>query len=108
MTQTIAFRMQLLPGCAAEYKRRHDALWPQLADVLRDAGISNYRIYLDEPTGLLFATLRTTDPAALERLAENEIVRKWWRYMDDIMETNTDCSPVTHDLSEVFFFGVAT
>ena len=54
----IAFRMQLKPGVATEYERRHDELWPDLADALREAGIHDYSIFLDEETMSLFAVLR--------------------------------------------------
>jgi L-rhamnose mutarotase len=47
-SRPLAFRMQLKPGVAAEYERRHDALWPDLADALRKAGIHDYSIFLDE------------------------------------------------------------
>lgn len=42
----VAFKMQLLAGYAAEYKKRHDALWPELQSLLKDAGISDYSIFL--------------------------------------------------------------
>ena len=51
----LAFKMQLLPGAAAEYKKRHDELWPELAAELKAAGVSDYSIFLDEETLTLFA-----------------------------------------------------
>ncbi len=39
-----AFTMKLKPGCAAEYKIRHDAIWPELADLLSASGITEYSI----------------------------------------------------------------
>jgi len=56
--EQIAFTMQLKPGQAAEYERRHDAIWPELVELLKQAGISDYSIFLDETTGTLFAVLR--------------------------------------------------
>ena len=56
-TETVAFRMRLLPGHADEYRRRHDAIWPELAVLLREAGVVDYRIFLDEETQALFAVL---------------------------------------------------
>ena len=55
---TLAFRMKLKPGVTAEYRRRHDQLWPELGDALRDAGIYDYSIFLDEETLHLFAVLK--------------------------------------------------
>lgn len=97
-----AFTMQLKPGCAVEYKKRHDAIWPELAKLLRDAGVSDYSIYLDEKTGTLFAVQKLSSGSGSQDLGSNPVVRRWWAYMADIMETNPDSSPVSVPLAEVF------
>ncbi|RYY19019.1 MAG: L-rhamnose mutarotase, partial [Chitinophagaceae bacterium] len=61
-----------------------------------------YYIYLDEPTGILFAFMKRGDSNLQTALREHPIMRKWWDYMKDIMETNDDGSPVTKPLVEVF------
>ena len=99
----VAFKMQLLKGFEAEYKKRHDALWPELAALLKATGISEYSIFLDETTNSLFAVLKATDPAALKNLPANAIMQRWWQYMGDIMESNSDNSPVSIPLKEVFY-----
>ncbi|MDZ7607398.1 MAG: L-rhamnose mutarotase [Cyclobacteriaceae bacterium] len=99
----IAFTMKLKPGFADEYKKRHDALWPELSALLRDAGISEYSIFLDEQTNTLFAFQKQSGSSSSQELGKNPVVQKWWKYMADIMETNPDHSPVTIPLSEVFY-----
>jgi L-rhamnose mutarotase len=99
----IAFKMKLHPGSEAEYKRRHDALWPELADLLKLTGIEEYSIFLDEETGDLFACLRTHDPAQLDHLPAHALMVKWWNYNKDLMDTHPDHSPVTKPLVEVFY-----
>ncbi len=100
--ETIAFRMVLRPGCAVEYRRRHDAIWPELAAVLRAAGVLDYRIYLDEHTNHLFATLSRKREHDMDRLPSNDVVRRWWRMMADIMETAPDATPRQEPLTEMF------
>ncbi len=39
-----AFKMFLNPGAAHEYRRRHDAIWPELAALLKAKGVANYSI----------------------------------------------------------------
>jgi L-rhamnose mutarotase len=97
-----AFAMRLHPGCEAEYKRRHDQIWPELKAELRKAGVSNYSIYLDKKTSTLFAFQHLADDATDEELAKQEIVKKWWHMMKDIMETHPDESPVSDTLEELF------
>ena len=100
--QKIAFTMKLRPGFKEEYKRRHDAIWPGLRSLLKKSGISDYSIFLDDRTDTLFAVQRNSGNHSSSDLSGNEIIRKWWTYMADIMETNADHSPVMHSLEMMF------
>ncbi len=97
-----AFKMKLLPGFEAEYKKRHDEIWPELSQVLSERGIYDYSIFLDEESLTLFAVQKVEEGANLEGLTEEPVLRKWWEYMSDIMETNPDNSPVEKPLEKVF------
>jgi L-rhamnose mutarotase len=97
-----AFKMKLKPGFAAEYKRRHDAIWPELAALLCTHGISDYSIFLDEETLTLFAVQKLDESVSRAELPRHPVMRRWWNYMADIMETNPDRSPVESDLLPVF------
>ena len=98
-----AFKMKLKQGFRDEYKKRHDEIWPELAELIRSTGISDYSIFLDEETHILFAVQKQSGTASSQDLGENPIVKKWWAYMSDIMETNPDNSPFTVPLEEVFY-----
>ncbi len=98
----IAFTMKLLPGYEEEYKRRHAALWPELAALLKSHGVSDYSIFLEEDTGTLFAVQRQSGSQSSQDLGSNPVVQRWWAYMADIMETNPDNSPVSRPLTQVF------
>lgn len=97
-----AFKMKLRKGFEDEYKKRHDEIWAELKKALSDAGISDYSIYLDEETGTLFGFRKVSEDNTADELPNNPIVKKWWDYMGDIMETNPDNSPVSIPLKEVF------
>lgn len=97
-----AFKMKLKPGAAAEYKRRHDAIWPELAQELRAAGVSDYSIFLDEESLTLFAVQKLSDNNTAAALPRAAIVRKWWDYMAPLMEVHPDNAPVSKVLKEVF------
>jgi L-rhamnose mutarotase len=100
----VAFKMKLKPGFEAEYQRRHDALWPELAQALRDAGISDYSIFLDEETRTLFAVQKRSESSTADALPNHPAVKKWWAHMAPLMEVNADASPVIKPLCEVFHF----
>ena len=100
--EQIAFTMRLNAGQADEYRRRHDAIWPELVSLLHSAGISDYSIFLDEPTGTLFAVLRRAAGHRMATLATEALMRQWWAHMGDIMATNPDGSPVVVPLLPMF------
>lgn len=102
MTETIAFRMLLKPGQREEYQRRHREIWPELIDRLRDAGISNYWIFLDPTNDHLFAVLARRDDHKMDELEHDSVMRKWWGYMADIMYTEADGAPAQQQLAPMF------
>jgi len=101
--QRLAFKMKLKPGFKEEYRKRHDAIWTELQKLLKDSGISEYSIFLDEETHTLFAFQKVSGVGGSQDLVNNPIVQKWWSYMADIMEVNPDKSPVSIPLEEVFY-----
>jgi L-rhamnose mutarotase len=101
--QRLAFKMKLHKGQEAEYKRRHDALWPELKMVLKQTGISDYSIFLDEETNELFGVLKVKDSVKMNDLPDHPVMKRWWAYMKDIMDSHPDHSPVSVPLKEVFY-----
>ena len=94
--------MQLKPGVEAEYQRRHDEIWPELSQALTEAGIREYSIFLDRVSGTLFAVQKRVDGHTADQLPSLPIMKKWWAYMADLMDTNPDNSPVAKPLERVF------
>lgn len=97
-----AFKMKLIKGFEAEYKKRHNEIYPELIKALEEAGVYDYSIYLDEETSTLFAFQKLTDNNTAADLPQLKIVQKWWAMISDIMDTNPDKSPVSISLNEVF------
>jgi L-rhamnose mutarotase len=97
------FKMKLKPGCREEYIRRHQAIWPELADLIKSGGVSDYSIFLDEETNILFGVQKVSGEQSSQEMGVQPVVARWWEYMKDIMDTNPDNSPVTIPLEEVFY-----
>jgi len=98
-----AFKMKLNPGKKAEYKRRHDAIWPEMVKLLHENGVSDFSIFFDEETNTLFAVQKQDGSTSSQDLGSNPVVQKWWAHMADIMDTHPDNSPVSVMLEEVFY-----
>jgi L-rhamnose mutarotase len=107
MTATLpkrfGFKMKLKPGFRDEYKERHREIWPELVALIRETGVYDYSIFLDEETDTLFACQKQKGTSSSQDLGENPVVHEWWKFMADIMETHPDHSPVTIPLEEVFY-----
>ncbi|KQT85595.1 L-rhamnose mutarotase [Aurantimonas sp. Leaf443] len=100
--EKIAFRMTLKPGCETQYRARHDAIWPELVTLLREAGVRDYSIHLDAETGHLFATLWRPLDHGMEALPDHPVMRRWWDMMADLMAVKADNEPVAVPLQTVF------
>jgi L-rhamnose mutarotase len=103
MPERIAFRMNLNPGQAAEYEKRHDEIFPELVRALKDAGVSDYSIWLDPEHHHLFGILTRSDNHKLNELPDTEIMKRWWAFMCDIMNSHPNNAPVQVPLKRVFY-----
>jgi L-rhamnose mutarotase len=101
--ERVAVKMKLFKGREEEYKKRHDALWPELKSLLNEAGIHEYSIFFDDETNYLFAYFTIDNKQKLDELPGQPVMKRWWDYMKDIMETNDDNSPASTTLKEVFY-----
>lgn len=99
----LAFKMKLNPGQKEVYVKRHDEIWPELKKLLKDSGVSEYSIFLDDESNTLFAFQKLSGIESSQDLANKSIVQKWWDFMADVMETNSDNSPISVSLEEVFY-----
>ncbi|GGO33938.1 L-rhamnose mutarotase [Gemmobacter aquaticus] len=97
-----AFRMTLKPGMAEEYRRRHDAIWPELVALLHEAGVRDYSIHLDPETNALFGVLWRPEDHGMADLPTHPVMQKWWAHMADIMATHPDNEPVAVPLVPMF------
>lgn len=98
----VAFKMKMKPGMKEEYARRHKAIWPEIVELLRKSGVGDYSIFLDEETNILFGVQKICGNVNSQELGCEEIQKKWWDYMADLMDVNPDNSPVTVPMEEVF------
>ncbi len=102
MAERIAFRMNLRPGQVIEYEKRHDEIFPELSEALKNAGVSDYSIWHDPQSDHLFGILTRTDDHTLDALPDTEIMKRWWAHMADVMETDANNVPTQVPLKRVF------
>lgn len=101
-TETVAFRLTLVEGQIAAYRKRHDEIWPELEEALRAAGVIEYRIFNQPGDTALFAVMRRKKKHGLDALAASDVMRRWWEMMKDVTVTGLDGVPVLHPLDAVY------
>jgi L-rhamnose mutarotase len=100
-----AFVLKLRPGCAAEYHRRHNPIWPELEEIFRQHGVRRYSIFLCEETHQLFACIDIEDATRWNSVAQTPAMCRWRQHMSDLLEYDTMGRPVVKPLREVFNLG---
>ena len=88
-----AWKATVKEGMLEEYVRRHNEIWPELTEVLRQAGIRNYTIWNcgSELFGYYVCEKGADYAAAVQ--AGSPVVDRWNDYMKDVMVMEMD--PVT-------------
>ncbi len=104
--QRKAFVMKIKPGVREEYKRRHDNIWPEMRQMLTEAGLHNYTIWMyGEDT--LFGYYETEDDEYAVKIQEgSEVAKRWEAYMSDFLATKVmpdgSVMPIKDELELMF------
>ena len=104
MMERKAWRGLIVDGMKAEYKRRHDEIWPEMKQVLRQAGIRNYTIW--NVGNELFGYYECDSVEQAGRVqAQSAVVDRWNEYMKDVMKMDKDPETGAQPLlRQVFLF----
>lgn len=97
-----AFLMNVYRDKHDEYEQRHNNIWPEMKQELKNHGVISYSIYLDKEASRLFAYLEIENQEKWDEMSQTKVNREWWDHMAPLMETNEDNSPTVLDLEEVF------
>ena len=99
-----SFRMTLKEGKLDEYKKKHDNVWPEITEVLTNAGVTNYSIYYHEKDNTLIEYMELKENNTFDKLEDLDILKKWNVYMKDLLVTisEDDATPGVNELAEVF------
>lgn len=100
MTQRSAFVLRVRPDKVEEYVEAHRAVWPEMLEALRSAGIRNYSIFRAGTE--VFGYFEAEDLAAASRyLDAQDVSRRWQDHMEGLLEERVpDAGPPP--LEEIF------
>lgn len=88
--ERVCFTFEIYPGTEAEYKKRHDEIWPELAQAIRDAGQSNYSLFRKGRTIIGYVECEPDAETAFARIAATDVDRRWSEWFQDVIEPSAD------------------
>jgi L-rhamnose mutarotase len=88
--ERLCFTFDIRPGTEAEYKRRHDEIWPELVADIGDAGIRNYTLFRRGTQVIAYAECHPAVATALRKLGGSEANARWSTWFEDIIPQLTD------------------
>ena len=98
------WKARLLPGMMDEYVRRHDLIWPEMTELLNNAGIHNYSIWITGDEIIGYYEADKGNEFASRTQSGSPVVDRWNEYMKDVMVMEVDPKTGTHyKLKQVFF-----
>ena len=88
--ERVAWKGRIKPGCKEEYIRRHDAIWPEMSALLKEAGIRNYTIFANGNELFGYYECEKGLSYAQRAQAGSAVVDRWNEYMRDVLELEMD------------------
>lgn len=88
--ERFCFTFTIKPGAEVEYKRRHDEIWPEMIQALKDAGITNYTLFRRGLDIIAYAECHPDAKTAFGKVAETEVDARWSEWFGDVIERRFD------------------
>jgi L-rhamnose mutarotase len=100
--ERVCFTFEIRPGTEAEYKRRHDEIWPELVEAIKDAGFANYSLFRRGTTIVAYAECEPDVATAFAKLAPVEVNVRWAKWFEDVIVSLTDENGQLYLIEEVW------
>ena len=100
--ERLCFTFEIRPGTEAEYKRRHDEIWPELVDAIKDAGFANYSLFRRGTEIVAYVECHPDVETAFAKLGPNDANARWSKWFEDIIVSLTDENGELYRVEEVW------
>jgi L-rhamnose mutarotase len=100
--ERICFKFEIYPGQEAEYKRRHDEIWPELVAEIEAAGLRNYSLFRKDQEVVAYVECHPDAATAFAKIANGEANARWSEWFEDVIVALTDENGDLFTLDEVW------
>jgi L-rhamnose mutarotase len=85
--ERICFSFEIYPGTEDEYKKRHDEIWPELVQALKDSGQSNYTLFRRGTTVIGYVECEPDADTALNQVAATDVNARWSESLQEVIKS---------------------
>jgi L-rhamnose mutarotase len=96
------FTFEIYPGMEAEYKKRHDEIWPELVAAIQESGFRNYSLFRRDQQIVAYVECHPDVASAFAKLAGYESTARWGEWFEDVIVSLTDANGELMTLEEVW------
>lgn len=100
--ERLCFTFEIRPGTEAEYKRRHDEIWPELVEAIQSSGFENYSLFRTGTTIIAYVECVPDVATAFSKLGPNEANARWSEWFTDVIVSLTDENGELYRVEEVW------
>ena len=100
--ERLCFTFEIRQGTEDEYEKRHDEIWPELVEAIKDAGLANYTLFRRGTEIIAYVEAHPDVATAFGKLAPSEVNRRWAEWFSDIIVSLTDEHGNLHAVPEVW------
>jgi L-rhamnose mutarotase len=88
--ERLCFTFEIRPGTEAEYKKRHDEIWPELGEAIKHAGLANYTLFRRGTTITGYVECHPDVATSFGKLAPTEVNARWAKWFEEVIVSLTD------------------
>ncbi len=100
--ERLCFTFEIRPGTEAEYKKRHDEIWPELVEAITGAGLKNYTLFRRGTEIIAYVECEPSVEVAFAKLAPTEVNARWSKWFEDVIVSLTDEDGNLYRVEEVW------
>ncbi len=100
--ERVCFTFEIHPGTEAEYKKRHDEIWPELVEAIKSAGQANYSLFRQGTTIIGYVECHPDAATAFGKIAATDVNARWQEWFKDVIVSLTDEHGELQRLEEVW------
>jgi L-rhamnose mutarotase len=100
--ERVCFTFEIRPGSEAEYKKRHDEIWPELVEAIKDAGFANYSLFRRGTTIMAYAECHPDVATAFAAIGATDVNTRWSKWFEDVIVSLVDENGELYRYDEVW------